>query len=34
MVSEIHSKLDFDYPAYTADYLGRFEQALVAHRAG
>ena len=34
MVSEIHSKLDFDYPAYTADYLGRFERALAAHRAG
>ncbi len=33
MVSEIHSKLAFDYPAYTADYLGRFEQALAAHRA-
>jgi len=33
MVSEIHSKLAFDYPAYTADYLGRFEQAIAAHRA-
>ena len=34
MVSEIHSKLDFDYPAYTADYLARFEQALAARRLG
>jgi len=33
MVSELHSKLAFDYPAYTADYLGRFETALAAHRA-
>jgi thiamine kinase-like enzyme len=33
MVSEIHSTLAFDYPAYTADYLGRFEQAMAAHRA-
>jgi thiamine kinase-like enzyme len=30
MVSEIHSALDFDYVAYTADYLGRFEQAWAA----
>jgi len=34
MVSEIHSKLDFDYAAYTADYLDRFAQALGVHRAG
>ena len=34
MVSEIHSKLTFDYPAYTADYLLRFERALAAHRSG
>lgn len=34
MVSEIHSKLAFDYPAYTADYLKRFERALAAHRQG
>ena len=27
MVSEIHSQLDFDYVAYTTDYLGRFERA-------
>jgi thiamine kinase-like enzyme len=33
MVSEIHSRLEFDYPAYTADYLGRFELALAQHRA-
>lgn len=32
MVSEIHSKLAFDYAAYTSDYLGRFERALAAHR--
>jgi len=32
MVSEIHSRLDFDFPAYTADYLGRFERAVAAHR--
>ncbi len=31
MVSEIHSKLDFDYSAYTADYLGRLERAVEAH---
>jgi thiamine kinase-like enzyme len=28
MVSELHSKLAFDYAAYTADYLGRFERAF------
>jgi thiamine kinase-like enzyme len=33
MVSEIHSKIAFDYPGYTADYLGRFEHALETHRA-
>lgn len=27
MVSEIHSKLDFDYKAYTAENLARFEKA-------
>lgn len=27
MVSEIYSKLDFDYAAYTADYLDRFGRA-------
>jgi thiamine kinase-like enzyme len=32
MVSELHSKLVFDYPAYTTDYLGRFEQAIGEHR--
>jgi thiamine kinase-like enzyme len=26
MISEIHSTLDFDYSAYTADYLARFER--------
>jgi len=30
MVSEIHSKLDFDYVAYTAMNLARFESALAA----
>jgi thiamine kinase-like enzyme len=33
MVSEIHSRLEFDYKAYTADYLDRFERALGRHRA-
>lgn len=28
MISEIHSTLDFDYPAYTAENLARFEHAL------
>jgi thiamine kinase-like enzyme len=28
MISEIHSTLDFDYRAYTAEYLGRFERAF------
>lgn len=28
MVSEHYSKLDFDYVAYTTDYLGRFERAF------
>ena len=32
MVSETHSTLAFDYKAYTADYLNRFERALAAHR--
>jgi thiamine kinase-like enzyme len=26
MVQEIHSELDFDYPAYTADYRSRLER--------
>ncbi len=30
MVSEIHSKVDFDYRAYTAENLARFEAALAA----
>ena len=30
MVSEAHSTIDFDYPAYTADYLARFERAFAA----
>jgi len=29
-VSEIHSTLDFDYPAYTAKTLGRFDSAYAA----
>lgn len=33
MVSEIHSLLDFDYAAYTADYLNRFEAAFNAFEA-
>jgi len=28
MVSELHSHLVFDYPAYTAEFLGRFKLAL------
>jgi thiamine kinase-like enzyme len=32
MVQEIHSKLDFDYPAYTAEYLGTYRRALAATR--
>jgi thiamine kinase-like enzyme len=31
MVSEIHSTLDFDYKAYTADYLGRLDRTVEAH---
>jgi thiamine kinase-like enzyme len=31
MVSELHSSLAFDYPAYTAENLARFERALAAH---
>jgi thiamine kinase-like enzyme len=27
MVSEIHSKIDFDYPAYTLDYMDRYARA-------
>ena len=30
MVSEIHSTIDFDYPAYTAENLSRFEHAYAA----
>ena len=30
MISEIHSSLDFDYQAYTAENLARFEQAYSA----
>lgn len=32
MVSEVTSTLDFDYAAYTSDYLGRFEAALAAFK--
>ena len=32
MISEIHSTLDFDYRAYTAEYLGRFERSFEAFR--
>src|SRR3546814_1256007 len=28
MVSEIHSDIDFDYPAYTAENLARFQAAV------
>ncbi len=30
MVSEIHSSIDFDFAAYTADNLARFDQALAS----
>jgi thiamine kinase-like enzyme len=33
MVSEIHSSLDFDYAAYTAENLRRFEAAYATYRA-
>ena len=33
MVSELHSTLDFDYAAYTAEYLARFERAYAALQA-
>jgi thiamine kinase-like enzyme len=32
MVQEIHSQLDFDYKAYTAEYLDTYRQALAATR--
>jgi thiamine kinase-like enzyme len=32
MVQEIHSTLDFDYGAYTAENMARFERALAAFR--
>jgi thiamine kinase-like enzyme len=33
MVSEIHSTVDFDYAAYTAENLGRFEAAYATYLA-
>ena len=33
MVSEIHSKLHFDYAAYTMDYLDRFGRVYSIYRA-
>ena len=33
MVSEIHSTVDFDYSAYTAENLRRFEAAFAAFDA-
>ena len=33
MVSEIHSTIDFDYAAYTAENLGRFNRALDRYKA-
>lgn len=33
MVQEIHSQLDFDYKAYTAEYLDTYRQALASSRA-
>jgi hypothetical protein len=32
MVQEIHSELDFDYKAYTAEYLETYRRALAAAR--
>jgi thiamine kinase-like enzyme len=32
MVQEIHSRLDFDYATYTADYLATYRKALAAYR--
>lgn len=34
MVQEIHSELDFDYPAYTADYRSRLERIYAEFKAG
>lgn len=34
MVSEIHSDIEFDYPAYTAENLARFERALADIEGG
>jgi thiamine kinase-like enzyme len=34
MVSEIHSKLDFDYAAYTLDYMDRFARTHAAYQIG
>jgi hypothetical protein len=33
MISEIHSSLDFDYVAYTAENLKRYEAALAIAQA-
>lgn len=33
MISEVHSKIDFDYRTYSAENLARFEAALAAFRA-
>ncbi|MBB2712115.1 UNVERIFIED_ORG: hypothetical protein GGE53_003772 [Rhizobium etli] len=32
MISEIHSTIQFDYAAYTAENLGRFERAYQAFK--
>jgi thiamine kinase-like enzyme len=32
MVSEIHSKLDYDYPAYTQEFMDRFSRTLADYR--
>jgi hypothetical protein len=34
MVSEIHSDIDFDYPAYTAENLARFHAAVKDFQQG
>jgi thiamine kinase-like enzyme len=33
MVSEIHSGLDYDYPAYTKEFMDRFSRTFAAYRA-
>ena len=32
MVSELHSEINFDFSAYTEEYLARFDEAWVAYQ--